>query len=287
MRFLRHRVVDPQRDPAESMALLREVMDPPLDPGYASWAESRESAGLPRSTSSRSILLLIAAIILGFLGAVTAQTLRTPDPVGASARLQLQERIAAAESLGDEHALQIDTLRAEVAQLQQSAAPQVDQAALDLAALRAGATAVLGEGVVITLNDPPITAESTNDDRVLARDVQTIVNGLWAQGAEAISINDQRLTSTSTIRFAGKAIVVDLKALARPYEIRAIGPADDLMTELRTGSTGVYLQELRSDFGISAEVNQQGEVTVPAGSRLSTRVATVPETGTETTEDNS
>jgi uncharacterized protein YlxW (UPF0749 family) len=269
------------------MALLKEVMDPPLDPGYASWAESRESAGLPRSTSSRSILLIITAIILGFLGAVTTQTLRTPDPVGASARLQLQERIAAAESLGDEHALQIDTLRAEVGQLQQDAVPQVDQAALDLASLRAGATAVTGEGVVITLNDPPVTPDSKDGDRVLARDVQTIVNGLWANGAEAISINDQRLTSTSTIRFAGQAIVVDLKALARPYEIRVIGPGEGLMGELRSGPTGVYLQELRSDFGISAEVDQQAVVTVPAGSRLSTRVAEVPDDDTHTTEDNS
>lgn len=270
------------------MALLREVMDPPLDPGYASWAESRESAGLPRSTSSRSILLLITAIILGFLGTVTAQTLRTPDPAGADARLQLQERIAEAESLGDEHAAQIEGLRAEVGHLQQEAVPQVDQAALDLASFRSGATAVTGQGVVMTLNDPPVTPDSKDSDRVLARDVQTIVNGLWANGAEAISINDQRLTSTSTIRFAGKAIVVDLKALARPYEIRVIGPGDVLMTELRTGPTGAYLQELRSDFGISAEVNQQSEVQVPAGSRLSTRVARVPvEDGTETTEDNS
>lgn len=287
MRFLRNRVVDPDRDPAESMALLREVMDPPLDPGYSSWAESREDSGLPRSTGSKTWLLLVTALALGFLLSVSAQTLRTPDLDDGIAESELRERIEAADLLGDERAAQIDVLRAEVVTLQAAEmASQPDAAAARAASINAGAAALIGPGVLLTLNDPPLSADAQEGERVLSRDLQIIVNGLWANGAEAISINEQRLTSTSTIRFAGKAIVVDNKGLARPYEVSVIGPQEQLLAELSSGDTGLYLNDLRSNFRIVVEVAAKDEITVPAATRLSTRVARVPDDST-TTEDSS
>jgi uncharacterized protein YlxW (UPF0749 family) len=270
------------------MALLREVMDPPLDPGYASWADSREEAGLPRSTGGRTWLLLVTAVLLGFLLSVAAQTLRAPDPASAGARSELRERIEEIEQLGDERVAQIEALRAEVSALQEAKAePEVDPGVAERAATSAGASALQGPGVILTLNDPPLSADSVDGERVLARDLQVIVNGLWANGAEAISINDLRLTSTSTIRFAGQAIVVDLKGLARPYEITVIGPPDQLMEELTAGDTGNYLEELRSDFRILVTVTQQDVVTVPAGTRLSTRVAEVLDDTTDEAKEDS
>lgn len=273
---LRRRAARADRDPAASMALLREVMDPPLDPGYTSWSDRREAAGLPRSTGSRSVLLLVAAVVLGFLLSVAAQTLRTPDPADATTRAELTERITAADQLGDERAAQIEALQGEISALQEAQANPVANPLAEAAALGAGAVSVSGEGVLLTLNDPPLSTDSQDGERVLSRDVQLIVNGLWGTGAEAISINGQRLTATSTIRFAGQAIVVDLKALARPYEISVIGDQEQLLTELRTGSTGTYLTELRSDYRIIVDLAPQDELTLPAATRLSTRVATVP-----------
>lgn len=273
---LRRRAARADRDPAASMALLREVMDPPLDPGYTSWSDRREAAGLPRSTGSRSVLLLVAAVVLGFLLSVAAQTLRTPDPADATTRAELTERITAADQLGDERAAQIEALQGEISALQEAQANPVANPLAEAAALGAGAVSVSGEGVLLTLNDPPLSTDSQDGERVLSRDVQLIVNGLWGTGAEAISINGQRLTATSTIRFAGQAIVVDLKALARPYEISVIGDQEQLVTELRTGSTGTYLTELRSDYRIIVDLAPQDELTLPAATRLSTRVATVP-----------
>lgn len=258
------------------MALLQEVMDPPLDPGYTSWSEAREEKGLPRSTGTRTLLMLVSAIVFGFLLTVAAQTLRTPDPAAATTREELRARIEATAEVGDAHATRIEELRAEITTLQGDVAPpQAGQDTSAAAARGAGATAMVGSGVVLTLNDPPLTADSEDGERVLARDLQVIVNGLWASGAEAISINDQRLTALSTIRFAGEAIVVDLRGLARPYVVRVIGPEDALLSELREGATGDYLGELRSLYRISVEVTPTEEVTVPAGSRLSTRVAHV------------
>lgn len=284
MKFVRRRAVGPDRDPGASMALLQEVMDPPLDPGYASWAESREAAGMPRSTGSRTVLLFVSMLVLGFLITVAAQTLRTPDPAAAATRAELRERIEATSQLGDEQVEQLATLRQEIAALERAVPPEDDQQEGEGAALQAGATPVVGEGVVLTLNDPPVTADREEGERVLARDLQVIVNGLWAHGAEAIAINEQRLTSTSTIRFAGQAIVVDLRGLARPYVVQAIGPREALEQELRSGATGSYLAELRSDFNIVVQLTTADQLTVPAGSRLSTRVASVPDSDATTQE---
>lgn len=287
MRSWRPRAVDADRDPGASMALLHEVMDPPLDPGYASWAEAREAAGLPRSTGGRTILLFVSMVLLGFVISVAAQTLRTPDPAAATTRAELSERIEATSQLGDQHVEQIATLRQEITALEQAQVqPSTDPGASESAAVLAGATPLTGPGVVLTLNDPPRSADGEAGERVLARDLQVIVNGLWAHGAEAIAINDQRLTSTSTIRFAGEAIVVDLRGLARPYVVQAIGPQDALAQELRAGATGSYLTELRSDYGIVVQLTTADEVTVPPGSRLSTRLATVPDPD-GTTEEHS
>ena len=67
-------------------------------------------------------------------------------------------------------------------------------------------------------------------------DLQNVANALWAAGAEAIAINGQRLTATSTIRAAGNAILVDFRPVTSPYEVSAIGPGrygDDGSTTVR------------------------------------------------------
>ena len=69
--------------------------------------------------------------------------------------------------------------------------------------------------------------------RVIAKDLQFVTNALWESGAEAVSINGKRLTSTSAIRFAGSAIIVDFRPLTRPYVITALGDPQALPGGLR------------------------------------------------------
>ena len=59
--------------------------------------------------------------------------------------------------------------------------------------------------------------------KVFDTDIQLLVNALWASGAEAITINESRLTTTSAIRSAGDAILVNYRPLLPPYKIAAIG----------------------------------------------------------------
>lgn len=266
------------------MRLLQEVLDRPLDPGYESASALRVEQGLPRSTGQRSPLMLFTVLLLGFVLSVAALTLRTPDPQDAAAREQLSQRIELTGAVGDDHAQRIEMLRGQIADLEQLAlgegsAGQAERSR-DLG-LRVGAVALTGPGVVLTLDDAPGGDAGLSPDldngpsRVLARDLQVVTNGLWAAGAEAVAINDLRLTSTSAIRFAGEAIVVDFRGLARPYVVHVIGDPEAMQDEVTDGQTGGYLDELRFDYGLQIETEQVDSLTVPAAERLSTRVATV------------
>lgn len=284
-----------QRDPnpAASMALLDEVLDPPLGPGYYSAAEARRAAGLPASSGFRTILVGLSAVFLGFLITVAATTLRTPDPVVSQTRLDLITRVEAAQAAGDAEAVRVEALRAEVAELEKTVVVPADAGAtgtatspgsptadVSSAGAAAGAQALIGPGVVITMNDAPrdpttIETPEKAPERVNARDLVLVVNGLWTAGAEAISVNGHRLTASSAIRYAGQAIIVDFRGLTPPYEIRAIGDPARLKDELSAGVTGAYLGELRKQLSLQAEVSHQDQIEIGAASRLTTRVGHV------------
>lgn len=280
-----------ERDPAASMALLEEVLDPPVGPGYRSAAEKRLEQGLPASSGTRTWLMLAVGLLLGLMFAAAATSLGGQEQAIANTRTQLIERIEAAQEAGDEHRVRVDALRGDISALEQQALEQEatpggqgqgqesSAARIAAAGLEAGATAVQGPGVIVRLADavPPATSpgESVEAERINSRDIQLVVNALWSAGAEAISINDHRMTSTSAIRFAGKAIIVDFRGLTPPYEIRAIGDPDRLAEETTTGLVGAYLAELRSQLGLRAQVEQLELITIGPAERLTTRVSSV------------
>lgn len=268
-------------NPAASMALLDEVLDPPLGPGYHSAAEDRVAAGLPASSGTRTWLMFATSVVVGIICTVAAVTLRTPDPAAAEGREQVIARIEAAQEVGDEQRLLVEQLRAEVGALEQQAlATEGTGDQIAAAAVQAGAIAVRGPGVEVTLADAEQVPDAAPGDeadpeRVNARDLQLVVNGLWLAGAEAVSINEHRLTSTSAIRFAGQAIIVDFRGLTPPYVVRAIGDPDALARETSSGLTGAYLAELRQQLGLQAEVSSPDAITIGAAERLITRVGAV------------
>jgi uncharacterized protein YlxW (UPF0749 family) len=104
---------------------------------------------------------------------------------------------------------------------------------------------------------------SPDEAKVLDIDMQTAVNGLWEAGAQAIAINDIRLTSLTAIRTAGEAILVDFRPLEPPYTVVAIGPKDLAKRFARTQASD-DLDQLRRDYGIQSEVSAADLMAVPA-----------------------
>jgi uncharacterized protein YlxW (UPF0749 family) len=135
----------------------------------------------------------------------------------------------------------------------------------------AGFTDVQGPGLVISLDDNRKDAEAAenlnpaqyNPDDYLIHDQHLlyIVNDLRSAGAEAISVNDQRVVATTEIRCAGTTILVNSTRLAPPYIIRAIGNPDDLTSVLESPENEYNILKM-AGFPVSEESSPA--VLVPA-----------------------
>ena len=261
--------------------LLRDITFNPLDPGYYDAALRRgrdaDDGGRPR-TRFLSAPVIAALAILGLLaGGAVVQLRSVPSGAGTRAVLleQVEERNDAADAVAETNLRrleEIERLESELLTEDQ----QVLARSVERLAVPAGAVRVSGPGVRVTLDDAPDDAEELFGEdpggdlsRVLDRDVQWVVNGLWAAGAEAIAVNGQRLTALSAIRSAGSAILVDYRPLARPYVIEAIGDPDLLADEVRNGGAGAYLAPLEQAYGIEVAVDTAESVTLPPSSSLS------------------
>jgi uncharacterized protein YlxW (UPF0749 family) len=111
------------------------------------------------------------------------------------------------------------------------------------------------------------------EGRVTSGDLQIIVNGLWGAGAEAVSINGHRLSSTAAIRFAGQAIIVDFRPLARPYVITALGDPQGMQQLFEPSFAGLYLSQLTEEFKIRSNLATSDSLTVPGDSAARLEVA--------------
>jgi uncharacterized protein YlxW (UPF0749 family) len=109
-------------------------------------------------------------------------------------------------------------------------------------------------------------SDDAGDNRqvVLDTDLQLLVNGLWASGAEAVAINGQRLTSLSSIRVAGDAITVNLQSLTRPYVVTALGDPDQLAARFVESDAGTWWLNLRAVYGLRFSMSNEETLTVPA-----------------------
>jgi uncharacterized protein YlxW (UPF0749 family) len=273
--------------PDASMTLLNTMLQRPLDPGYAAAADRREAQGRPRSTSLRSPLLVVATVLIGLVMGVASYNLTTANQPRSQARADLITQIG-------ERRTEVDTLTTQAADLQaQLTALETAQLGNDALTTRnrelstsVGAVPLHGPGFTLTLDDAPgsgaddATGESADQQgQVFAKDLQFVTNALWKSGAEAVSINGKRLTSTSAIRFAGSAIIVDYRPLTRPYVVTALGDPKGFPAAFADGVGGTYLSTLRSTFGIRVDTEVSDDLTVPAAVGLTTRYARTGDTG--------
>ncbi|MEU3416192.1 DUF881 domain-containing protein [Streptomyces sp. NPDC006658] len=277
----------PQR-PDASMSLITNVMDHSLDDGYAEAAARRKSAGeggLPKTLRAKLGLaggLVLAALVV----TVGAAQARVTAPVVAKERQELIDRIDSETDDADELESTVDKLRDDVDTRRRAALRSSGGSAeADLVGLLSGATAVHGPGVRLVVNDakeaagggdganPRETSGFSDTGRVRDRDMQRVVNGLWASGAEAVSINGQRLTALSAIRAAGDAILVDNRPLVPPYTVLAVGDGKRLGTRFQNSADGLYLHALEENYGIRATISTEDDVRLPAAPSVIVRTA--------------
>ncbi|TFV85824.1 DUF881 domain-containing protein [Blastococcus sp. CT_GayMR16] len=272
-------------------SLLDDVLAETLDPAYAQAAAARAAGQSPARPRwrGRAIVALTMAIA-GLLVSVTYDQ----AAAGADGREEVREALVGdidrESAISDELAVQLEDLSDEVTRTRDEvlAATEVGQDVLDeLAGAERGSAAVrvTGPGVLVTLanadptaDDDPVGGTTEEDPRGRVRDgdLQLVVNALWAAGAEAVSINGQRLGPLTAIRFAGEAVLVDFKPVMNPYEISAIGDPDTMAGRFLLSPEVRSLGFISESFGLRFDYARKDELTLPAASTPELRIA-VPE----------
>lgn len=257
---------EPVRPPIP--ALLAEMNRDHLDPGYAAAARRRKAApahapdagGRRRATALAAVVLLVAGVLFG----ISAVNRETNAPRAEKARTALLEDVDRAQerqsALAGSAAALAQQLRSTQAQLG-AGGPLETVSALENAGQ---ITPVTGPGLRIVIDEAP--ADTARGGVILDRDVQLLVNDLWASGAEAISIGGVRVQPRSAIRQAGGSILVDNKPVFWPITIDAIGDP----TGMQVKSVGLpgfgRFSSFAQLYDIEFDVSTQQHLDLPGGS---------------------
>jgi uncharacterized protein YlxW (UPF0749 family) len=262
--------------------LLTDLFRNPLDPGYADAAERRRREGPPSSPDRRAGRLAtgVVLVLFGLLLSVAYQHVVAGAPAAERTRAGLVGEVAGARA-------ESESLERRAARLRDQVAAERDRVlgggaeADRLRDLEAGTglSRVAGPGTSVRLTDgppevDPVSGEPTGENlgRVLDRDLQRVVNALWAAGAEAVAVNNQRLSAVSTIRGAGEAVLVDFTPVTSPYLVRAVGPAG-MAQRFGSSRAAKQLRWLQDKYQMGVAVREHDRVVLPAAPQPRLRYA--------------
>jgi uncharacterized protein YlxW (UPF0749 family) len=138
----------------------------------------------------------------------------------------------------------------------------------------AGLRAVSGPGITVTLSDAPQstgqeapdTVDNPNLLLVHQQDIQAVVNAMWKGGAIAVTIQGQRVVSTTGIRCIGNSVQLQGVPYSQPYRIQAVGDVAALSAAI---ADDAYLQVYRADaadpdIAVGWDEQTEDHVTAPA-----------------------
>ena len=277
---------EPARRPDASMSLLLDLMANAVDEGYAQAAARHGTKAAPADgasaaaetrTGGRGRAAVGAAVALALAGALFATAAVATHRGNAAAnrdRRQLVTQVTLQTAATDALERQVTTLGTQVDDARTTALSLTSRGSSLLSQIKAlepvdGAVPVTGTGVRVILDDAPAShvAGSDGSGVIVDSDLRAAVNGLLAAGAQAISINGQRLTAQTAIREAGGAILVDYRPLSPPYTIDAIGPPSlgSTFTASETGQLFVTDHQL---YGLGFTVDDHQRLTLPSAANV-------------------
>ncbi len=230
---------------------------------------------MTRGGTAWAALVPVVALAAGLLLATSSQTAQGTDLRGGEAT-ELSSLIPGREAVVAEQEEQLAALQAQVQALtDQAASRNGDVAAArdagEAGALSAGLVALTGPGVEITLDDAPRRPDGSlpmgarPDDVVIHQsDVQAVVNAVWASGADAVAIMDQRLIATSAVRCVGNTLLLQGRTYSPPFVIEAVVDATAVRQQLAASPQIIVFREVVDAYGLTYEVREEPQVEVPA-----------------------
>ena len=226
----------------------------------------------PRPERARVATIVVVTFVMA--AAVTAQLkasiIPTSNPVARE-----QALVRSAQALdGDNQALrgQLGALNKQVRDLNAQLGSRSSQARAAADALKAqkdrsGLTPVSGPGIVVQLgngNDPHVQGDTKRDWEVKYVDIQDVVSLMWAAGAEAVSVNHQRVVPSSSFYVAGADLLLNGVHLTAPYEVDAIGDGSRFNGTLGNGDTLPDLKNRRDLYQLKLSWQTQRNLQLPA-----------------------
>src|SRR6201993_709411 len=175
---------------------------------------------------------------------------------------RLVDLVREAQAAVDRLSRQRDALAAQVDEARTAPAAKDSELAALLAkaaplAEQAGLLAMHGPGLVVTLTDAQRDAQgrfprdASPDDLVVhQQDIQAVLNALWAGGAEAVQMQDQRLINKSAPRCVGNTLLLNGRTYSPPYRVTAIGDVPKMQAALAAAPLVTLYKQYVVRFGL-------------------------------------
>ncbi|RJK94720.1 DUF881 domain-containing protein [Vallicoccus soli] len=219
------------------------------------------------------LLVPVALVVAGLLFATSAGTARGTD-LRAEETADLASVLRDEQRRVEEQGLRVQALREEVERLSAAAARSDSGAAAareraERVAERAALTPVTGEALTVVLDDAPyddpeqVPEGVVPDDLVVhQQDLQGVVNALWAGGAEAMRLMDQRVVSTSAVRCVGNVLILQGRTYSPPYRVTAVGDVAGMRAALEAAPSVQAYRYWAERVGLGYEVAAEGTTTL-------------------------
>jgi len=222
------------------------------------------------SNKSTKGMIFVVFIVLGMVITMQFRTIlsaRQPNVIGDSSVQQLTEELEQIRAEGLKLHEQLQQIEKEIEeaerQLSNDSNPVINELLRTKNSLEliCGFLDVKGRGVVVTLNDAPARDPDMDPNELIIHDgdISAVLNELKAAGAQAISINDERILATSKQICAGPTILINRNRYPVPYVIKAIGDPD-LLSQALEESEAVVIMRL---YNIRVDIKKEDEIIIP------------------------
>jgi uncharacterized protein YlxW (UPF0749 family) len=261
-----------------TVPLLALITQRSLDADYEHVAIRRRASGesvdahpVPRRTAG--LVLLVFGLLVTIAAVQTSRNASADDASRESLIHQVGLRRDAVADLQQE----ITREEADVVALQGTlstlgAQQKATEARIDRLRAHTGFGPVRGPGLRITVDSAPGSAGS---QLVRDSDLTLLTDALWAAGAEAISVNGQRLTALSAFRNVGIGLLLNSEPVTPPYVFQVVGNPDTLPADLLSSAIGAQWYALKNNLGFRFDVQDGGTMSLPAAVEQRLRSAQV------------
>lgn len=229
------------------------------------------SSHAARSSVRASVSIILVLSLAGILFTSSARLAKSSEdrhPDNLAELVQIEtERVEKLQTTVNNLQDTVDKL----ADRSSNSHPKFDPEEAENTSIHAGASSVTGPGLIVELADAPadqLNADIPPDSLVVhQQDLEAVINALWAGGAEAMTLQDQRVLSTTAFRCVGNVLSLHGRVYSPPYRVQAIGDPALLRAALDSSEQIANYRDWVEVVGLGWSVEDAEKLELPSGTR--------------------